>query len=124
MNSNLNVIPRILAEWRFDEGLRNSNRFGKAEGPTNIPALTMEPIHNTVPTLVLRMIRAEERTTELAQNQNSLIVTLESEVEEAKFKIHGLEETVLDLQEKITRFEAMFEAISMAATINPSSPSQ
>jgi hypothetical protein len=131
---NLNDMPRVLAGWRSDERLLNSDEFGVVNGPTIIPALTMEPIHNTVPTLVLRMIRAERRTAELrdrtnilrkrVENQDSLIVKLESEVEEDQFKIHGLEETVLDMQEKIARFEAMFEAISRAAAITSLSPSQ
>ena len=134
LSFNINRIPMILAEWRNEEGLLNSNRFGEAEGPANTPALTREPLHNTVPTLVLRMSRAEKRTAELrvrtnilrtkVEDQESQIVNLESEMEEAQFKIHGLEETVLELQERIARFEAMFEAISKAATINPSSPSQ
>jgi hypothetical protein len=134
LTHNINKIPRVMAGWRYAEGLLNSNQFGEADGPTNIPALTMEPLHNTVPTLVLRMIRAEKRTEELrdrtnilrtkVEDQENQMVKLESEMEEAEFKIHGLEETVLDLQEKIARFEAMFEAISRAAAINPSSPSQ
>ena len=129
-----NDIPRFLAEWRFEEGLINSDRFRRASGPTNIPALTMEPLHDTVPTMVLRIHRAERCITELrertnilrrkVENQDTQIVNFESEMGEAQFKIHGLEETVLDLQEKIARFEAMFEAISRAATIISSTPSQ
>lgn len=134
LSNNINKIPRVMAEWRYEEELLSSNQFGIAVGPTNTPALTMEPLHNTVPTLVLRMIRSEKRTAELrdrtnilrikVEDQESQIVELESEVEEAQVKIDGLEETVLDLQEKITRMENMFEAISRAATIIPSSPSQ
>lgn len=58
------------------------------------------------------------------ESQDTQRVALESELEEAKFRIHGLEETVLELQEKIAQFETMFEAISRAAAITPPSPSQ
>jgi hypothetical protein len=86
------------------------------------------------PTVTHRMMRAEQRISRLkdrtnilrtkVENQDSLIVSLESEMEETQLKIDSLEHTVLNLQERIHRFEMMFEAISKATTITPSSPSQ
>ena len=94
----------------------------------------LQSIEFEPPTVAHRMMRAErhitclrDRTNTLrtkVENQDSLIVSLESEVEEAQLRIGGLEHTVLELQEMIHRFETTFEAISKATTITPSSPSQ
>jgi len=121
--------------------------YPTGEGPSSLPrplpqhlqvsrhlASNRRSIEFESPTVAHRMMRAERNITRLrdrtntlrakVENQDTLIVNLESEVEEAQLSIAGLEHTVLDLQEKIHQFEMMFDAISKATTITPSSPSQ
>ncbi|PWA91877.1 hypothetical protein CTI12_AA086040 [Artemisia annua] len=60
---NWSFIPHTLGEWRYEEGSPSTFELGEISSmaAARVLPVTREPIHHTIPLLIARMIRHEDR---------------------------------------------------------------
>ncbi|PWA95502.1 hypothetical protein CTI12_AA049980 [Artemisia annua] len=56
-------IPHTLGEWRYEEGSPSTFELGDSSSmaAARVLPVTREPIHHTIPLLIARMVRHEDR---------------------------------------------------------------
>ncbi|PWA66698.1 hypothetical protein CTI12_AA325530 [Artemisia annua] len=60
---NWSFIPHTLGEWRYEEGSPSTFELGESSSmaAARVLPVTREPIHHTIPLLIARMVRHEDR---------------------------------------------------------------